>query len=120
MPSGDRLPVQEGAVARALVDDGPALRPPKQLCVVPRDLVVPGERDVLLDSPADADPGLVVVECDDVLLAGAVVKDDERAAASLGLDPVVKQCVGARQLAGLGERDPELDREVTPGGILVA
>jgi hypothetical protein len=37
-----------------------------------------------------------------------------------GLDPSLQQCVRARQLAGVGQGDPEVEAELAPGGIVVA
>ena len=44
----DALAVQVGAVARPVVDERPALLGAEQLRVAARDLVVPGERDVVV------------------------------------------------------------------------
>ena len=61
----------------------------------------------------------LIVEGDHVLLPGAVVEDDEGAASPLGLDPVGEQRVRPRQLAGFGQRDSKLEREVPPGGVVL-
>ena len=93
--------------------------PAQQSRVRARDLVVPGQHDVLVGAAADGDRRAVVAQAHGVLLAARVVEDHEGAPAALGLDAVGEDRVGARELAGLGQRDAELHRQVAPGGVFL-